>query len=58
MGWKQTLDALVCPACKHSLEAREQNGAEWIGCAGCGLEFPVRDGIPVLLVTQARGRKV
>lgn len=54
MSWKQTLLSLVCPACKSALEARQNNGAEWIGCTGCGLEFPVRDGIPVLLVTQAR----
>jgi uncharacterized protein YbaR (Trm112 family) len=34
-------------------ESREDVQAELV-CTGCGLAYPVRDDIPVLLVDQAR----
>ena len=44
------LEIIVCPACRASLEPR----AEELVCTGCGLAYPVRDDIPVLLVDEAR----
>jgi hypothetical protein len=41
---------IVCPACKSTLEVV----AEDLVCTGCGLAYPVRDDIPVLLVDEAR----
>ena len=46
------LDILACPACLASLRADE--AAEELVCTGCGLAYPVRDDIPVLLVDEAR----
>ena len=46
------LEILVCPACRASLLADE--GANELVCTGCGLAYPVRDDIPVLLVDEAR----
>ena len=46
------LDILACPACKAALRADEE--AEELVCTGCGLAYPVRDDIPVLLVDEAR----
>lgn len=60
------LQILACPACHAPL--REENGeavaggdreaapaAELVCTSGtCGLAYPVRDGIPVLLVDEAR----
>ena len=46
------LDVVVCPACRSSLAVDEAAGE--LVCAGCGLAYPVRDDIPVLLVTEAR----
>ena len=46
------LDVIVCPACRQSLAADE--AAEELVCVGCGLAYPVRDDIPVLLVDEAR----
>lgn len=50
------LEILACPACHAPL--REESGAETheLVCTGesCGLAYPVRDGIPVLLVDEAR----
>jgi len=43
-------EILACPRCKGELT--ESDGE--IVCLGCQLAFPVRDGIPVLLVEEAR----
>jgi uncharacterized protein len=48
------LDILACPKCHASLRIDEQ-AAELV-CTGadCGLAYPVRDDIPVLLIDEAR----
>ncbi|MGD2174403.1 MAG: Trm112 family protein [Candidatus Brocadiaceae bacterium] len=43
------LEILVCPACREPVE---QDGQELV-CTGCGRRYPVRDGIPVMLVEEA-----
>jgi uncharacterized protein YbaR (Trm112 family) len=45
------LEILACPACHKPLRADE--AAEQLVCTGCGLAYPVRDDIPVLLVDEA-----
>ncbi len=46
------LDILVCPLCKGPLlyRAAEQE----LICKGDRLAFPIRDGIPMMLETEAR----
>lgn len=46
------LELVACPACHASL--RPDDDAEELVCTGCGLAYPVRDDIPVLLVDEAR----
>jgi uncharacterized protein len=46
------LEILACPDCKQPLRADE--AASELVCTGCGLAYPVRDDIPVLLVDEAR----
>lgn len=48
------LDILACPKCKSPL--RPDASASELVCTGkdCGLAYPVRDDIPVLLVDEAR----
>jgi uncharacterized protein YbaR (Trm112 family) len=50
------LDILACPDCKAPLRADDgaNNGEGELVCTGCGLAYPVRDDIPVLLVDEAR----
>ena len=43
---------LVCPAC-HAALAADDDAAE-LACQGCGLVYPVRDDIPIMLVDEAR----
>ena len=45
------LDILICPACSGSLAAvAADSGLE---CGQCGRVYPIRDGIPVMLVHEA-----
>nr|WP_314358641.1 Trm112 family protein [uncultured Achromobacter sp.] len=46
------LDILVCPLCKGRLENDRQH-AELV-CRADRLAFPIRDGIPVMLESEAR----
>ncbi len=48
------LDILACPQC-HA-ELRVDDEASELVCTGaaCGLAYPVRDDIPVLLIDEAR----
>ena len=50
------LEILACPACTSPLRVDEAalDGAGALVCTGCGLAYPVRDDIPVLLVDEAR----
>lgn len=48
----RTLSLLVCPQCKGKLEWREQQ--QELVCRGEKLAYPVVDGIPHLLVSEAR----
>ena len=46
------LEILVCPDCRSALAVDDDNSE--LVCTGCGLAYPVRDDIPVLLVDEAR----
>jgi uncharacterized protein YbaR (Trm112 family) len=46
------LEIIVCPDCHASLAV--DDAASELVCTGCGLAYPVRDDIPVLLVDEAR----
>ncbi|WP_377271067.1 Trm112 family protein [Peterkaempfera sp. SMS 1(5)a] len=50
------LEILVCPQCRAPLNEADYDGHPELVCtaADCGLAYPVRDGIPVLLVDEAR----
>lgn len=48
----ELLAIIVCPACHGELALAEAD--QELVCQGCGLAYPVRDGIPVLLVDEAR----
>jgi uncharacterized protein YbaR (Trm112 family) len=46
------LEILVCPLCKGQLT--HDRAAQELICHADKLAFPIRDGIPVMLVDQAR----
>lgn len=49
---KKLLSLLVCPVSKAPLEYREET-QEFV-CKASGLAYPIRDGIPVMLESEAR----
>lgn len=46
-------EVLVCPVDKADLEQDE--AAQRLVCTVCGRRYPVRDGIPIMLVEEAEG---
>ena len=49
------LDILACPDTHHSPLTVDEPASELV-CSTCHRAFPVRDGIPVLLLDEARQR--
>jgi hypothetical protein len=49
---QKLLDILVCPVSKAPLEYDRER--EELVCRASGLAYPVRDGIPVMLESEAR----
>jgi uncharacterized protein YbaR (Trm112 family) len=50
------LEILVCPGCHAALVVEQDAGdVRTLRCtsSGCGLVYPVRDGIPIMLVDEA-----
>lgn len=46
------LEMLVCPQCKEPVElSQDQN---WLLCKTCRLRYQVKDGIPIMLVDEAK----
>ena len=48
---KALLEILACPQCKAGVKEE----GNWIVCTNpvCGLRYPVREGIPVMLIDEA-----
>ena len=47
----ELLEIMQCPACTGALETRREPPA--LICVECGRAYPVRDGIPVMLIEEA-----
>jgi uncharacterized protein YbaR (Trm112 family) len=49
---KELLEILACPACKSPVV--QEN--DWIVCTAsdkCGKRYPIKDGIPIMLIDEA-----
>ena len=45
------LEILACPACKTPIKEE----GERLVCVACGRRYPIREGIPVMLIDEAEG---
>jgi uncharacterized protein YbaR (Trm112 family) len=51
---KDLLDILACPACKSDVELVEyKKDDHGLKCAKCKRIYPIKDGIPVMLIDEA-----
>lgn len=48
----ELLEILVCPKCKGELEYR--TAPESLVCHSCRLVYSVEDGIPIMLIDEAK----
>ena len=46
---KELLDILACPDCKGDVELKDGK----ICCKKCGKKYPIRNGIPIMLIEEA-----
>ena len=45
---QELLDILACPACQGAVDLKDNK----IVCKECGRKYPIKDGIPIMLVDQ------
>ena len=50
----ELLAILVCPQCRSTLSMQADGNELACQSAECGLVYPVRDDIPVMLIDEAR----
>ena len=50
---RKLLDILACPACHGDLALLENEEKPAFYCAKCDLVYPIENGIPIMLVSQA-----
>ena len=48
---KELLDILACPKCKGDIRLTEKG--DGLICDACKLVYPIKDGIPVMLIDEA-----
>jgi len=46
---KKLLDLLACPACKGKVGLEQEK----IVCRQCGRKYPIKDGIPIMLIEES-----
>lgn len=52
---KELLDILVCPKCKGTIFLNDSQ--DGLICNACRLLYEIRDGIPIMLIDEARPLK-
>ena len=46
---RELLEILACPACKADVQLKDEK----IVCLKCGRKYPIKDGIPIMLIEEA-----
>jgi uncharacterized protein YbaR (Trm112 family) len=48
---EELLRILACPVCKADVSFKDDK----IVCVKCGRRYPIKDGIPIMLIDEAEG---
>jgi len=54
---RKNLDLFIYPQCSGKLQP-DSAGSRWLDCQTCPLSYPLRDGVPVLVLKETRVRPV
>ncbi len=46
---QELLNILACPDCKSDVQLKNNK----IVCKGCGRSYPIRDGIPIMIIDES-----
>ena len=46
---KELLDILACPACQGDVQLKDER----IVCVKCDRKYPIKNGIPIMLIDEA-----
>ena len=49
---QRLLEILACPKCKGDLELTPDK--DGLICQACEVKYPIRDGIPIMLIDEAQ----
>ena len=49
---EEFVEMLICPACKGKVKLKEDGSA--IKCVACRRAYPINNGIPAMIVEEAR----
>jgi len=49
---KKLLDILACPKCKGDIKLSKTD--DGLICEACRLEYPIKEGIPIMLIDEAK----
>ena len=50
---QELLKILACPSCKADVKLENEK----IVCTNCGLRYPVKDDIPIMLIEEAEKKE-
>jgi len=48
---KELLTILACPKCKGEVQLTADE--MWLVCSNCKLKYPIKEGIPLMLIEEA-----
>ena len=46
---KELIEIMVCPDCRGKVTETD----DFVKCNSCGKRYPIRDGIPIMLISEA-----
>ncbi|HUE75823.1 MAG TPA: Trm112 family protein [Chloroflexota bacterium] len=55
---EELLEILVCPACRSKVSLDGERDSGWLNCEACGRRYPIRDGVPIMLIEEGDKHRI